>query len=125
MEETIYGSVPSKSNCYKIITLRSKDGKSYSSLGKTSGLKKYEQSFYRQLSGKTRGRNIEGHFEFEVDVYYSSMRPDLDNSLKILLDCLQKARAIKNDNKCMKIIARKFIDKKEPRVEFKIIDIEG
>ena len=121
----LFRSIPSKSNCYKIITLKSKaTGKVFSSLGKTSSLKKYEDSFFIQLSGKLRNKMIEGYFEIHVDVYYPSGRSDLDNSLKALLDCLQKTKTIKNDNKCVKIVAQRFIDKKEPRVEFKIVEID-
>ena len=120
--ETIYGKAPSKSNSYKIITLGSKN-KRYSSLGKTKPLQDYENSFFMQLSSAYRGKDITGFFEFEIDVYYPSMSADLDNSLKIVLDCLQKAKAIRNDNKCCKIVAQRFIDKKEPRIEFRIIEI--
>ncbi len=116
---TILGNTPSKSNCYRIITMRSKAGKTHSSLAKTSVLKKYEDSFYMQV-GKYRGAMIEEYFEFEIDVYYPSNRSDLDNSLKVVLDCLQKSKVIKNDNKCTQIFARKFIDKLNPRIEFKI-----
>jgi Holliday junction resolvase RusA-like endonuclease len=66
---------------------------------------------------------IESNFKFIIDVYYDSRRPDLDNSLKVVLDCLQKAQAIKNDNKCLEIIAKKRLDKEKPRIEFEIIPI--
>jgi Holliday junction resolvase RusA-like endonuclease len=66
---------------------------------------------------------IESNFKFIIDVYYDSRRPDLDNSLKVVLDCLQKAQAIKNDNKCLEIIAKKHLDKEKPRIEFEIIRI--
>jgi Holliday junction resolvase RusA-like endonuclease len=66
---------------------------------------------------------IESNFKFIIDVYYNSRRPDLDNSLKVVLDCLQKANFIKNDNKCLEIIARKYLDKEKPRIEFDIIPI--
>ena len=122
-KEVIYGNAPSKSNCYKIITMMGKDRKLKPSLGKSSALKDYEKKFFMQLSGNLRNKNIAGLFEFHVDVYYPSMRSDLDNSLKIILDCLQKARAIKNDNKCVKIVAQKFIDKGAPRIEFEIKEI--
>jgi Holliday junction resolvase RusA-like endonuclease len=63
---------------------------------------------------------IDVPFEFYVDVFYPSKRSDLDGSFKIVLDCLQKAKVIKNDNNCSLIHARKFIDKENPRIEFTI-----
>jgi Holliday junction resolvase RusA-like endonuclease len=114
--QIIKGNVPSKSNCYKIITLNG-----HGSLAKTKTLKSYEESFMWQC-GKYRNANISVPFEFHVDVYYPSKRSDIDNAMKILLDCLQKVKAISNDNLCMKIVAQKFIDKNNPRVEFRIIE---
>jgi len=60
----ILGNTPSKSNCYKIITL----GK-HASLAKTSALKKYEESFFWQV-GSLRDMMIDVPFEFYVDVFY-------------------------------------------------------
>lgn len=108
------GNTPQKSNCYRI---------GHKGLFKTDKLIAYEHSFYVQC-GKYRDMNISGLFEFHVDVYFPSMRSDLDNSLKILLDCLQKTNTISNDNKCVKIVARKFVDKERPRVEFRIIEVD-
>jgi Holliday junction resolvase RusA-like endonuclease len=56
-------------------------------------------------------------------VYYESQKPDLDNALKIVLDCLQGCKAIKNDRNCVKIIAQKFIDKTNPRIEFELNEV--
>lgn len=121
------GNAPSKSNCYRIITLEKRISPTtkqhHSSLAKTSALKAFESAFYMQC-GKYRNLNISGHFEFYCRVFYPSMRSDIDNSLKCLLDCLQHAKAIKNDNQCVKVVAEKFIDKVNPRVEFKIVTIE-
>jgi Holliday junction resolvase RusA-like endonuclease len=114
MEQTIFGTVPSKSNCYKIIKLGN-----HASLAKTSALKKYENDFFIQCN-HYRNANIDGYFEFYIDVYYPNQRSDLDNSLKAVLDCLQKVKAITNDNKCCKIVANKFLDKLNPRIEFEI-----
>lgn len=116
--QTVYGQIPSKSNQYRVITL-----KGHGSLAKTQGLKKYEESFYMQV-GAYRNLMIEGYFELQVRVYFSSMSHDLDNSLKCLLDCLQYTKTIKNDNRCVKITAEKFLDKVEPRVEFRITAID-
>ena len=111
---TIYGQVPSKSNGYRIITIRG-----HGSLAKTKELKEYEANFALQYK---RHNKILGNFEVEVDVYFRSNRSDLDGMFKVFLDCLQKVEAIDNDRYCMKIVARKFVDKLNPRLEFKIYE---
>ena len=112
MRQVIQGVCPSKSNCYRI---------GNKGLFKTSALVNYEKNFFIQC--KLRDKNIAGYFEIYLDVFYPSQRADLDNSLKIILDCLQKCKAIVNDNKCTKIVANKFLDKKEPRIEFEIKEV--
>ena len=118
-ECVILGSVPSKSNCYKIVTIAG-----HSSLAKTSAMKEFEKKFFLQC-GAYRDAGITGFFELYVDVYFQSNQPDLDNSLKGLLDCLQTCRAIKNDRNCVKIVACKFIDKLNPRLEFTLKEVVG
>lgn len=59
----------------------------------------------------------------EVDVYHENMRPDLDNGFKILLDCLQSCKTIKNDRQCVEIHARKLVDKLNPRIEFTLEEV--
>ena len=117
MKQIITGQVPSKSNSYKIITLNG-----HGSLAKTAALKAYEKSFYLQC-GNYRNRRIKGLFELHLSVYNGSQRPDLDNSFKIVLDCLQVCKGIENDRNCVKIVAEKFVDKNNPRIEFEIIEI--
>lgn len=112
--QTIIGKCPSKSNCYKVIKVGA-----HASLAKTKTLTDYEKSFYLQCN-TYRNKNINGLFEIYLKVYYDSNRADLDNSLKIILDCLQKVNAIKNDNNCVKIVAEKYIDKIKPRIEFEL-----
>ena len=111
----ITGNTPSKSNCYKVIRLGNRCG-----LGKQKKLYDYEKSFLYQML-QYDYEIIEGNFKFIIDVFYDSRRPDLDNSLKVVLDCLQKAKAIKNDNKCLEINAYKHLDKLKPRIEFSIV----
>jgi len=117
-KQVIYGTCPSKSNSYKIIKIGN-----VSSLGKTPSLSKYEKDFYIQCN-VYRDANIDEYFEFYMDVYYPNQRSDLDNSAKVVLDCLQKAKAIKNDNKCTKMVLRKFLDKNNPRIEFVIKKVD-
>ena len=117
MKYTILGKIPSKSNCYKVITLGG-----HGSLAKTKALKEYERKFFLQCT--ERERNIQGFFKLRIDVYLESQRQDLDNPLKTFLDCLQQCHVIKNDNTCIEIIARKFIDKVNPRVEYELEEVE-
>lgn len=117
-EQIILGSPPSKSNQYKVITL-----KGHGSLAKTPALKEYEKKFF--LSCGYRNREIKGFFELYIDVYFSSNRPDLDNALKSTLDCLQSCHAITNDRNCVKIVANKFVDPVKPRIEFTIKEVDG
>lgn len=114
MKQVIRGVCPSKSNMYRF----SPNGSMY----KTKALTDYEKSFYLQCN-HYRNKNLTGLFEFYVDVYYPANRADLDNSLKVTLDCLQHVKAIPNDNKCVKIVAQKFVDKVNPRIEFEIKEI--
>lgn len=114
--QIIYGQPPSKSNSYKIIY-----ESGHSSLGKTESTKKYEQDFFMQCTLRKKG--ICKRFKLTVDVFFGSDRPDLDNAMKILLDCLQTCGAIKNDRLCAEIHARKLIDKKNPRIEFEIEEL--
>jgi len=111
----ITGNTPSKSNCYKVIRLGNRCG-----LGKQKKLYDYEKSFLSQMQ-QYDYEMIDGNFKFIIDVFYDSRRPDLDNSLKVVLDCLQKAKAIKNDNLCLEINAYKHLDKLNPRIEFSIV----
>jgi Holliday junction resolvase RusA-like endonuclease len=113
MKQIIHGSCPSKSNCYRI------GGKG---LFKTKALTTYESNFYIQCN-VYRNKNITGYFEIYIDVFYPSQKADLDNSLKIVLDCLQKVKAINNDNKCVKIVANKYLDKANPRIEFDLKEV--
>lgn len=113
--QIIIGQPPSKSNTYKIVTIRG-----HGSLSKTPAMKSYEESFFLQCS--LRGLCISRRFRLDIDVYYASDRPDLDNSLKVVLDCLQSCGAIKNDRLCSEIHARKLVDKTNPRIEFTITE---
>lgn len=110
----IRGNVPSKSNSYRIVTING-----HGTLAKTDKVKKYEEAFMWQC-GEYRNAGIDQPFEMIVDVYFPSKRSDLDNAMKVLMDMLQRVKAIKNDNLCARIVAQKFIDKQDPRIEFEL-----
>lgn len=118
-EQVIYGVPPSKSNQYRIITI-----KGHGSLAKTDAMKKYERDFFLQC-GTYRNKRIKNYFELYLDVYLPNQRQDLDNILKGVLDCLQSCKAIDNDRWCIKIVAEKFVDPIRPRIEFTIKEVDG
>lgn len=117
-KQVVLGNIPSKSNSYKIVFINNKP-----SLAKTEAVKEYERNFYIQCN-KYRNANIQGYYELYADIFFPSERSDLDNAAKLLSDCLQSCKAIKNDNKCVKLYLRKFKDKLNPRVEFVIKEIK-
>lgn len=113
--EVILGQIVAKANNYQAVP----DGNGGRRVIKSSKVRAYEQSFIRQCHIYA-GRKINRPFELTVTVYYKHNNFDLDNSLKTLLDCLQYAGAITNDNLCRRIVADKRIDPCRPRVEFSI-----
>lgn len=114
---TIYGDVVSKSNQYRIIKIGG-----HASLKKTDAVKKFEEKFY--LQNPLRNAKIRGFFEFYLDVYFGSNRKDLDGAFKLVLDALQSSKTIINDRNCVKIVANKFIDRINPRLEFTIVEVK-
>lgn len=114
----IYGHPPSKANSYKIRG---------NSLGKAQKVTEYEEAFRLQVNairsiGLLPKETIEGEFYLELDVYYKDNRSDLDNSAKVILDCLQSNGVIKNDRNLTRLVMTKYVDKEHPRIEFTLID---
>ena len=118
-QEIIYGQVVAKANNYQAVP----DGAGGRRIIKSDAVREYERSFMKQCRVYA-GRKIDRPFIFDVVVYESSRRYDLDNSLKTLLDCLQMCDAITDDNLCTEIRARKAIDPSRPRVVFSIYETE-
>lgn len=114
-KEVIYGQILAKSNHYQAVP----DGKGGRRIIKDAAIRAYEKSFCQQYR-IYKNKGINTPFTLYVKVFHSSMRFDLDNSLKTLLDNLQTVRAISDDKFCFKIIAEKAIDKQRPRIIFGI-----
>lgn len=117
--EIIYGEVVGKASHYMAVPAA--DGQNR--IIKDEFIRNYEKSFLSQCK-IYRNRLIAKPFYLVVDVFYCSARKDIDNSLKTILDCLQYAKAIKDDNLCYQIRATKHIDRVRPRVEYSIIELE-
>lgn len=114
----IPGKVPAKSNCYKVAR---RDG--HGALVKHDKLVVYESMFWWRcpIRGKRDKPLITEPFAIRLKVYFHKKACDLDNSLKIILDILQrKCHVIADDNLCARIEAEKFIDRENPRIEFEL-----
>ena len=116
--EVIHGQIIAKANHYQAVP--GKNGKKR--IIKDEKIRAYENSFCQQC--KTyKNRRISSRFRLFVRVFHSSVRFDLDNSLKTLLDCLQMVSAITDDKLCFQIEAEKRIDKYHPRIEFALLEV--
>lgn len=116
--EIIHGQIIAKANHYQAVP--GKFGKKR--IIKDEKIRAYESSFVEQCK-VYRNKRISGRFRLFVRVFHSSVRFDLDNSLKTLLDCLQMVGAITDDNLCFQIEAVKLIDKYHPRIEFALLEV--
>ena len=117
--ETIQGQIPSKANCYQAVP----DNQGGRRIIKNAAIRKYEVSFNRQCT-IYRNKRIDKSFVLVVHVFESKLTYDLDNALKTLLDCLQYAEAITNDNLCVGIKAVKHLDRQNPRIVFALQQLE-
>lgn len=117
--EIIHGQILAKANHYQ----QAVPGKfGTKRIIKDEKIRTYERSFAQQCK-IYRNRGISSRFRLFVRVFHSSVRFDLDNSLKTLLDCLQMVGAITDDKLCFQIEAEKKIDKYHPRIEFAILEV--
>ena len=116
--EVIHGQIVAKANHYQAVP--GKFGKKR--IIKDEVIRAYEHSFIEQCK-VYRNRRIAPRFRLFVRVWHSSVKFDLDNSLKTLLDCLQMVDAITDDNLCFQIEAEKHLDKYHPRIEFALLEV--
>ena len=117
--ETIMGQPVSKANSYMAVP----DGDGGKRIIKNDKIRAYERSFCDQCR-IYRDKGINRPFRLHIVVYESSNAYDLDNCLKTVLDCLQYAGAITNDNLCVGISATKKLDREHPRIEYGIEELE-
>ena len=113
--ETIYGQVVGKANNYMVAN----SGGSRHII-KNDRIRQYERSFIQQCR-IYKDRHINSRFTLYINVWQSSQRYDIDNSIKTILDCLQYVGAITNDSLCCSIVANKYVDARRPRITFAIL----
>jgi Holliday junction resolvase RusA-like endonuclease len=110
----IYGAACSKANSRRLVFMGGKPRfiKSKKALDFEKAVK---------LQAPRLSEMLEGDLSFHADIYYPNRRSDLDPS--ILLDALQGI-VYPNDRAFKQITSRKFLDKKNPRCEIEIAQIE-
>lgn len=117
--ETIEGNPIAKANHY-MVAVNPSTGERH--INKDEVIRAYEKSF-REQAKMYAGRFISSPFKLYVKAFFRTNANDLDNILKTLLDCLQDVKAISNDNLCVEIAAKKFVDKHHPRIMYAIEEL--
>ena len=72
-----------------------------------------------QLGRERALKRFSGEVAVTINVYRPAKRGDLDNALKVVLDCLNGI-AFDDDDQIVRIVAERFDDKSNPRVEIEV-----
>ena len=112
-EATVLGHLASKAN--------SRRKTNWGGVIKSASAMQFERDFQKQVPRAMQ--SFEKPVKLTAWVFYGDARRDLDISL--LQDCIQKQGIIKNDRQIVEIYAIRHIDRKRPRVEFKLDEIVG
>tara|TARA_R100001244_G_scaffold9958_5_gene11995 strand:- start:3579 stop:3989 length:411 start_codon:yes stop_codon:yes gene_type:complete len=107
------GECVSKANSRRLVSIK----------GKPRFIKSAKAlTFVKDVQAQAKKLNplLEGNLEGVIKIYYSSRRPDLDPSL--VMDALEGVW-YKNDRQFKRLVLEKYLDKKNPRVEVFIREI--
>lgn len=116
---TIDGQPVSKSNSYEVKMVKTAKGMRPTII-KSMKVRMFEMSFRKQLPSILEELRIDKPFIIDIDFYFRTKASDIDNGPKAVMDCLQYAGAITNDNLCYQMNLKKYVDRSHPRIEFKI-----
>lgn len=115
-KDTITGELASKSNSRMLVTIRGRPA-----FIKSKKARAYEKSFIEQ-SHNVGTVPYTGKVRLTAVIYYATQRPDLDDTL--LCDCIERAGIIKNDRQIREKHLYHRIDRKNPRVEYLLSNID-
>lgn len=104
------------------------------------GIRSYTPDFFISKNGVNRIIELKGWYDERsknkqmlmsrfypnvvVELWDEDMYHFIEKEYKHKIDKWDYRLSIKNDNLCVKVVAEKFIDKDNPRVEFKIVTID-
>ncbi|CAB4122907.1 hypothetical protein UFOVP28_70 [uncultured Caudovirales phage] len=115
------GQCASKSNSRRIVFRKRESGKGRRPISiKSASAFEFSTAFEEQCP--KFDAPLLGDLKLSCNIYYSSNRPDLDESL--VMDLLQKCGVVKNDRQFRCKDIRHGVDKKRPRVEITISQME-
>lgn len=119
----VKGKVPAKSSLKRMGI--SKRGKPFMYSRKKTY--QYEVAFMYSVLKLKRDNQfpLTGRLYIGIDWYTDSYRQDVDSPPKIIMDCLQKAGIVANDNVFDKLTITRYIDKQNPRAEITIKEYNG
>lgn len=112
---TVLGEPASKANSRKIVTFGGRPA-----IIKSAKARSYADAFRLQCAAQVKTM-IEGDVKVEAVIYYSSRRPDLDES--VILDCMQGI-VYQNDRQVKIKHIYWSLDKNNPRSIIKVSSIE-
>lgn len=112
---TVFGEPASKANSRKIVTFGGRPA-----IIKSAKARSYADAFRLQCAAQVRAM-IEGDVKVEAVIYYSSRRPDLDES--VILDCMQGI-VYQNDRQVKIKHVYWSLDKENPRSIIRVSSIE-
>jgi len=119
-EQTILGSPPRKSNSRQLVYRSTADGKKPLII-KSSKALKYVEDFCTQVPSACKVKWVE-KLRLDAWIFYANVRSDL--SSEMIMDCLQTAEVIKNDNQIVEQHLYKHRDTKNPRAIIKLYIIK-
>jgi Holliday junction resolvase RusA-like endonuclease len=112
---TVLGEPASKANSRKIVTFGGRPA-----IIKSAKARSYADAFRLQCAAQVKAM-IEGDVKVEAVIYYSSRRPDLDES--VILDCMQGI-VYQNDRQVKIKHIYWSLDKNNPRSIIRVSSIE-
>lgn len=73
-----------------------------------------------EIRSQLKFEPLEGSVALTITFYFKNARMDIDNALKGLLDCMT-GLIYRDDRQIVELHVYKKIDKKEPRIEIKVL----
>jgi Holliday junction resolvase RusA-like endonuclease len=114
-KRVIFGSPQSKANSRKLVYVNGKP-----MFIKSDAARGYTADFLKQCP--ILDPLFECSVTVEIVIYYSSFRPDVDESL--ILDAMQK-RIYRNDRQVRRKVITGYVDADNPRAEIQVYPFEG